>query len=358
MMKLKILTMFATFGVLFTVGCGDSTNPVSTAPVTTGGESRAAVERFAYTANFTEGTVSAFQVNPSTGELTETAGSPFAAGLETNYVQPTRDGRFLYAANFGSDNVVVYSINQTTGALTQLDAVPAGDGPRELSLDPSGGFLYAVNQNDDTISAWLVDTADGRLTELAGSPYATGDEPFGKAFTLDGRNLYVTPRIDNAIQRFSRDPATGELTAAETTPTGELPKGLEISPDGRFLYAVNRGSNTVSIFSINTETGLLTDTGLTPSTGDGPWGVEITPGGDYCYVNPESGALTELSGSPYVDGNQAKRMHIDATGSFLYAANGSDQPVSVYRIDPQTGALTQVASPPVATDAYDVNLAP
>ena len=57
-MKLKILTMFATFGVLFTVGCGDSTNPISTTPVAVGGETRTGVERFAYTANFTEGTVS------------------------------------------------------------------------------------------------------------------------------------------------------------------------------------------------------------------------------------------------------------------------------------------------------------
>lgn len=82
-------------------------------------------ERFAYVMNDCSNDVSAFTLDSSTGSLTPMTGSPFSTGLmqanngpNMGVVDPT--GSYLYTANFGEGAVVVFSIDPTTGALTKV----------------------------------------------------------------------------------------------------------------------------------------------------------------------------------------------------------------------------------------------
>lgn len=86
-------------------------------------------------------------------------------------------------------------------------------------------------------------------------------------------------------------------------------------------------------------------------------GSQETPGKVYGYAqNPETGALIAIPGSPFsISGhNSTYGVAIHPNNQFLYAANVSTQTVSVYSINPLTGALTSVGTP-VSTGATGSN---
>src|SRR5262249_55344487 len=104
-----------------------------------------AQSRFAYVANASSNTVSAFVINSQTGGLIATAGSPFSAGRNPRSTVVTPDGRFVYAGDNLSHNVSGYTVNATTGALTALPGSPfpvASDPNVSINVDASGRFLY------------------------------------------------------------------------------------------------------------------------------------------------------------------------------------------------------------------------
>jgi len=85
----------------------------------------AIVRNFLYAANSGSNDVSAFSINPATGDLTTVPGSPFATGGSADgqgiSLATTPDDNFLIVANGGSVNITVYSV-AANGALTQSPA--------------------------------------------------------------------------------------------------------------------------------------------------------------------------------------------------------------------------------------------
>ena len=80
-------------------------------------------------------------------------------------------------ANLNSDNVTTFSIDPTTGALAQVGtAVLAGDGPRSVTVDPSGRFAYVANLNSDNVTTFSINPTSGALAEL-GTAVLAGDGP-------------------------------------------------------------------------------------------------------------------------------------------------------------------------------------
>src|SRR5262249_10572031 len=68
-------------------------------------------------------------------------------------------------------------------------------------------------------------------------------------------------------------------------------------------------------------------------------------------IDPNTGALTPIAGSPFSvgAGTRPYSLDIDAFGNFLYSLNTGTNTVSIYSIDPTTGALTEVPNSRVAT---------
>ena len=83
---------------------------------------------------------------------------------------------------------------------------------------------------------------------------------------------------------------------------------MAVGPAGKFAYVANFNDNTLSGYNV------------------GP-----------------DGALTPLSGAPFVTGKQPVSVAVDANDRFAYATNFMDSSVSAYSIGPN-GALTPVAS--------------
>ena len=88
------------------------------------------------------------------------------------------------------------------------------------------------------------------------------------------------------------------------------PEETELVP--RFVYVANSGSNDVSGFRIN----------------------------------PATGALTEIDGSPYPADGFSFAVDAAPDGRFLYAANRIADTISAYEIDPDSGELDELADSP------------
>jgi 6-phosphogluconolactonase len=137
-------------------------------------------------------------------------------------------------------------------------------------------------------------------------------------------------RIPNSISAFSAA-ANGALSPVPGSPflTGGNGAGGGFFASNRittavvkaFLYAANSGSNTVSAFSIN----------------------------------PATGVLTAVLGSPFATGGVADGVGISLTATpddkFLIAANGLSRTITVYSIA-ANGTLSQIAGSPFPSGAF------
>src|SRR5580700_7886131 len=65
-------------------------------------------------------------------------------------------------------------------------------------------------------------------------------------------------------------------------------------------------------------------------------------------LNPKTGVLTALSGSPFSNGAGPFSLALHPSSTFLYVTNLTANTVSGYSIDATTGALTAVPGSPFA----------
>ncbi len=131
-------------------------------------------------------------------------------------------------------------------------------------------------------------------------------------------NAYVTLPTKGSVALLHIDGATGTITMGAQTPQvlDTTPTALVLLPSKKFLYAVNSFGNSISIFNVNP---------------DGTLG---------------------LSGTPIPAGTSPNAAVIDPSGKYLLVTNSAlEGYVSVFSVDPGSGALAPVGSP-VPANAY------
>lgn len=57
-------------------------------------------------------------------------------------------------------------------------------------------------------------------------------------------------------------------------------------------------------------------------------------------INPTTGLLTAMTGSPFAAGMQPVNVTVGPSGRFVYVTNSGDNTLSGYTIDPTSGVLT------------------
>ena len=321
----------------------------------------------AYVSNFGDGNVSAYNMNPSTGALSLIAGSPFASGAGPFSVAVDPLGRFVYTADADIDAVSGDAINGLTGALTPVLGSPfaAGSDSQSVAIDPLGRFAYVVDRlPDDTISAYTINSSTGALSPVPGSPYAAGLAPSWLAVDPSGRFVYAAGGNDT-VYAYTINPSNGALTSISGSPftAGPGPVSIAIDPLGRFAYVTNYNNGThssVSAFTIDPGTGALTQIAGSPfATGNGADALVVDPSGRFTYVanyfddtlsafaiNPGSGALSVVFGSPFFTGSGPHSVAVDPSGRFVYVANFTEGGIGAYAIDPSSGTLTPLSDSP------------
>jgi 6-phosphogluconolactonase len=272
----------------------------------------------------------------------------------------TSVARYAYAvtANEGEKNpfVAIYSVNPTTGALRPVQVtVPPSDN-FGVVIDPSNTFLY-LPDGPDAVGYRIA--PNGALQSLKGSPF-TLDAGSTIAFTPNGQFAY-----SNLGGEFSLNTTTGALTQFGTAGTNGDNDDVAITPSGAFVYILGYGDKSVSAFAVDQTSGALTEISGSPfPTGgsDALYSEAISPNGQFLFVttymtgnsgftnvfsiNASTGALTQVSGSPFASpgGNTV----VDSTGQFLYVAGEN---LAAYSINSTTGFLTPLPGSPYSLPA-------
>jgi 6-phosphogluconolactonase len=289
-----------------------------------------------------------------------------------NYVLFSRDGTRLYSvaeASFTSEPsgtaVRLYDVDRATGALTLRSSVGFGvTGPCHMSLDPreravfvgcytgggavmvplggggdlgdpvevrhegssvnperqeaphphsanvtaDGRFLHVPDLGIDRVVTYRVEHGPARLTRISDAASAPGAGPRHLAFTPDGAFAYVMGEMASTIMAF-RCESDGGLTHLQTL--SSLPAGysgenstadVRMHPRGHVVYCSNRGHDSIAVFSIDRRTGELAPLGHVPTGGQTPRGFNV-----------------------------------DASGTWLLAANEQSDSVFSFRVDGDDG---------------------
>jgi 6-phosphogluconolactonase len=296
---------------------------------------------------------------------------------------------FAYVADLDANAILLYYVDASTGALTPHGSFPATT-PIGIAVTAPAKFAFVLNYvQQGSISAFSIDPGTGALTPVVGSPFPAGAYPYRLTIAPSGRFIYAANTASDDISGFSIDQNTGTLTPVPGSPfpAGTTPYMVAISPLDQFAYVANANSDTISAFTVDPNTGALTpvpgspfaDTGQSQDvTGPGasPQGVAVSPSGHFAYVanghswtisvysiDPLTGALTPTAGSPFPSAPSPHQITFTASGQFAYVTNGGtplsrpDGAVSVYSVNSATGALTSISGSPFPSGAATTSFA-
>lgn len=281
-----------------------------------------------------EGTVSAFAVNASTGELT-LLNTVRSGGAGPTYVSVHPSQRFLLVANYFGGSIAVLPIledgrlgepSNVKNDAGQLGPTKAANAPpgsfafsghdhthaHMIEADPSGKFVLHVDLGLDRIFTWKFDDKHGTLApaETASVALPAGDGPRHFDFHPNGRWLYSIQEEGSTIVLFDYDAASGKLTSRQSI--SSLPPGFAgsnfcseilVSADGKHVYAGNRLHDSIGIFAAGSD-----------------------------------GTLTYLD-EVWTRGNYPRSFSFDPTGQFLYCCNQRADNVAVFRVNRESGGL-------------------
>jgi 6-phosphogluconolactonase len=280
-----------------------------------------------------------------------------------NTQSPPVQSLTAYVADTSQNSLLPYSVNTTTGALTPLPGPPIAancNGPVAFAMTPSQHFLYVPCAHGNTFSGFAVNQSTGGLT--AAGTFMSDNNPVAAVIDVGGKFLYFANSGGNSVTGYSINATTGAVTAIASArvTTNFAPNGLAIDPSGAFLYVSTAFGNSGDVegFSINPASGALTPLPGSPFASFLATAVKASPSGKYVYVadevngvrafslNAMSGALTEIAGSPFPAGNEPFGIAIDPTGKFLYTGNFVSNDVSAYTVDANSGKLAAIAGSP------------
>ena len=288
--------------------------------------------------------VSAYRIDNNSGTASSIFTAPFVAGNSPSSIVVHPSNRFLYVANETDNTISLFNIDSTTGALTEvLPRTSAGISPAFMTMDGAGGFLFVANQFSNNVLAFQIGTG-GSLTLV--SSVSVGSSPSGMVLSSSG-TLYVPVPNFSAIYAFNV--SAGSLTAVPNQPfivTNGV-GGIAVDSGAKFLYATNPTTDTVSTFAIQTGGSLGAMPGLTVATGTTPVAAAINLTGSALYVanggssnvseftiDATTGVLTAFSGAPTViAGTNPAFVVVDPGGKFIFVGNTGSMSLTEFSIN-------------------------
>jgi 6-phosphogluconolactonase len=297
--------------------------------------------KFLYAANESgkQSTISAFSIDAKSAKLTLLNQLP-ALGEDPCYLSLDKTGKYLFVANYTSGNVVVFPIfpDDKLGAAT-ANVKGTGtlgpnkerqDGPHAHWIEPSwdGRSVYVADLGVDRVLRYEFDPAKGTLSDAPvrsdfshklidqSAKLSPGTGPRHAVFSRTGGDMYVLGELQSTVTAVHLL-GTDDFVPISFQAISALPKGfsgrndaaeIAIHPSGKLLFASNRGHDSIAVFSVDL-------------TG------KLEPAGDYS-----------------TGGKEPRHFALDPTGQYLLAENQNSNSIVTFRINPATGALTQVST--------------
>lgn len=205
----------------------------------------------------------------------------------------------------------------------------------DIVISPDGLNLYAVGILDDALLVFTRDPGSGLLafsqvfddTGSIGTSRDGLDGAYNLAVSPDGKNLYVTGSVDNALLVFNRDGVSGNLTFMQgfsdggTVGSGNLDglggaHSVIVSPDGADVYIGSLTDKALVAFQRDSVSGSLT--------------VQQKFSAEGSAIGTEVRGMDPLSGT-FLSAN--RHMSVSPDCANIYFAGGNSDALLVFRRD-------------------------
>lgn len=326
-------------------------------------------------------------ISPASGIVTTTvaiAGKNFGATQGQSTVKIAGNA---VAPIYWSDTSIEVAIPRTqfpgsTSIVVSVGAAQSNSSTFEVML-PRTVYINRSAEPTNAVAAFSL-AANGIFTELSGSPYATGDElnistPIDAtsiAFNRATRRIFAISH--GSIMVFDIDPVSGQLAGVSNGPFSSgaaYGHGIAVNASGTLVYATSSyaangttAQPSISAFTVSAA-GSLTPVSGSPyrhsGMGSGSPALlhddqllvvnnERDMGPDFNAlivhrVDPTTGVLTAVTGSPFQIGLNAGSGHTDPSGTWYYLADRlTAAALAGYALLNSTGAPVALAGTPVA----------
>jgi DNA-binding beta-propeller fold protein YncE len=349
---IPLLCVLASFVILLTSNsCGKGLYEVtSTASVTT--TATPVANAFLYATNFSDGTVSSFKRNTTTGALAFISKQSAGAVNGPMGIAVTPKNDLAFVVNSGDGKVYEYELVQsgtTPGNLSSVGSIAAGTTPQQVAIDSTGTYVYVTNGGSRTVSQYVINsqaenvlTANGTVTGFLGTP-------FGVIAYPSAQFLYVSDNTANLLYTYTIG-SNGSLTQVgdAVASLGTAPGLMAIAIDSTqsYLMVDDTVSGVVSVFLIQSNGTLVSNGSFGVSQTNTIGIAAVNDGGDsgnnyvltanrtgnfvqpYVRVN---GVLTQQTG--VTDTSQPTGLVIDPAGLFAYTGNSGTGTIALIGIN-------------------------
>jgi 6-phosphogluconolactonase len=266
----------------------------------------------------------------------------------------------------GSQGIYTCTLDQDTGAVTAAGASADQLNPSFLAFSPDGRFLYAANEMDEgAVSAWAVAPGTGALTLLGRQPsrgahpcHVSVAGPYLLVANYSGGTVTVLPILADGSLGEPVDTVQHSGSSVTDRQQGPHPHSVLAHPAGTWVYVPDLGLDRVVGYRL--ENGRLVPAdgaGAATAAGAGPRHLTFDAAGRRTYlineldstvtvwrVDPDTGALTFLQTvgtlpEGHSGTNWPADIHLHPSGRFLYGSNREQDSIAIFRVDAGTGAL-------------------
>ena len=289
-------------------------------------------------------------------------------------------GKYLYAGY--SETGTIYGwIIAADGSLTnitgvyplQLPSTITEAGFQAMIVNPAGTLLFMLNPTNEQILVYQVGSSGG-LTQVGSAvSLPTGFQPYNMAIDGLGKYLYVSNIVGGAstteIQAYSIVSGSGTLNPIGTfLASTNAQLGLmqmQGDPSGKYLIGtadtLQNGDAHLYVLSIAADGSISPVVGSPFITANPPDQVAVQPntGGTLVYsatitglaqggpvegftLNPSTGALTTIAGSPFAAG--ADTLKFDQAGKYLFTGDVFAKDMSVFDVNTSPALSSSVGS--------------
>lgn len=289
------------------------------------------------------------------------------------------NGTFTFKTSVATGKPYAVTVSTQPSSPTQYCVVDNGSGTTTSSNVTNvtvmcAQYAYTANNGDGTIDGYTINPTSGALTAIAGNPYPDGTSPAAVSLSPNGMFAFSASTDGTEIYAYTIDQTTGKLNAVAGSPFatgfvhGSAYPDIAVDAQSAHLYLASAGDNEVAGFSINPTSGVLTAlTGSPYAAGAGAGAIPaFSPDGNYLYVmnqtantvsaysiSATSGALTALPNPP-ATGSQPDWIAFTPNGKYAYVANKGEDTISAYSVS--SGVLTALSTPKFNTDEHPQDL--
>ncbi len=342
------------------------------------------------TAAGSTGQIYTYAVDSQSGALRTAAPTVSSGGTAPIAMATTSDYYNLYVANQGTNNVVHFAID-VHGNLIKKDTVTLATTPVSIAVNSANTYLYVVSGTNSatlteySLSAGAIGSAAATLSLTV--PGFTSDTivPTGVTVLANSNAVYVTAYDKSAYNPGGSTTSNanpgwvfgytvgsgGALTPVSGSPyqAGVKPTALATDPVNRFIYVVDYASNELIGYTVLSTHTLQYMVNGPYKTGNEPSSIVIDPRGIYIYLSdsldssvsaysialptgtPSASVSIAGSAATATDTEPVSIIVEPALGRFVYTANYLGNSISGFRLDPNTGTISQTQATPYPTGA-------